>query len=218
MSKIRTLTQLQDELDKEMSWRRKEISGLKLSVKSAGSLTEGTLVRAGVTLLYAHWEGFIKNSSLIYLNFVNNQGLTYKDLKSCFVVFGMKGHLNTLTVSRKSRANISAVDFIFEEMAKPAKMSLSSAIDTESNLSSKVFDNIITSLSFSSAPYEARYNLIDESLVGRRNRIAHGEFLDLNAEEWRTLADEILSVMNAYKTDIENSASLSLFKRPIPAA
>ncbi|WP_424628080.1 MAE_28990/MAE_18760 family HEPN-like nuclease [Bradyrhizobium sp. SYSU BS000235] len=213
MSKVRTLTQLQDELDKEISWRRKEIAGLKLSVRGAGALTEATLIRAGITLLYAHWEGFIKNASLLYLNYVNNQGLKYNELKSCFVVFGIKGHLNTLVQSKKTRNNVDAIDFIFSELNKPAKMSLASAIDTEANLSSKVFNNIISSLAFSSAPYEARYNLIDESLVDRRNKIAHGEFLDLNATDWRKLADEILSLMNMYKTEIENSASLAEFKR-----
>jgi hypothetical protein len=100
MSKIRTLTQLQDALDKEMSWRHKEILGLKLSVRNAGQLPQSSIVRAGVALLYAHWEGFIKNSSLLYLNYVNNQGLCYKELQSCFVVFGLKGYLNILRTSK----------------------------------------------------------------------------------------------------------------------
>jgi hypothetical protein len=98
-------------------------------------------------------------------------------------------------------------------MEKRTNMTLDSAINTESNLSSKVFDNILTSVGFSSSSYEARYNLIDQSLLERRNKIAHGEFLDINADEWRTLADEVVSIMNNYKTDIENSASLALFKR-----
>lgn len=213
MSKLRTLTQLQDALDKEMSWRRKEIIGLKLSVRDAGSLTEATLVRAGVALLYAHWEGFIKNAALMYLNYVNCQRLTYKELKSCFVVFGMKGQLNTLTESRKAKASVSAIDFIFDKLDSRANIVLASAIDTESNLSSKVFDNILASIGFLSSYYEARYKLIDESLVDRRNKIAHGEFLDINAEDWRKLADEMISIMNNFKTDIENAASSALFKR-----
>ena len=63
------------------------------------------------------------------------------------------------------------------------------------------------------APYEARYNLIDESLLRRRNEIAHGEFLDVDAGDYRTLADEVLLMMRLYKTDIENGAARSLFLR-----
>jgi hypothetical protein len=213
MNKIRTLGHLQESLDSEMGWRIKEIFSLKLSAKSVLSISEATLVRAGVALLYAHWEGFIKNVSVAYLNYINNQGMRYQDLKSCFVVFGLKSYLHTLTTSRKAEANGKAIDFVLGQMDKPAKLAISTAIDTESNLSSKVFHNIAVSLSIASDNYEARYHLIDESLVGRRNRIAHGEYLDIDAAEWRNLSDEILLLMRQYKTDIENAASLQGYKR-----
>ena len=60
-------------------------AGLKLGVRHPSSLTEATLVRAGVTLLYAHWEGFVKNSSLLYLNYINNQMLNYNELRSLYL-------------------------------------------------------------------------------------------------------------------------------------
>ena len=59
MAKIRTLTQLQESLDAGMSWRVKEISDFKLVTK-AQSDTSPAFIRAGVALVYAHWEGFIK--------------------------------------------------------------------------------------------------------------------------------------------------------------
>jgi RiboL-PSP-HEPN len=129
------------------------------------------------------------------------------------VVFGLKGYLNTLTTSRKAEANEKAVDFVLDQMDKPAKITLASAIDTESNLTSKVFDNIAISLSISPTAYEAKYNLIDQSLVLRRHKIAHGEYLDIDAKEWRDLSREILSLMRAFKTDIENAATLRLYHR-----
>jgi len=218
MKKIRTLGQLQESLDTEMGWRIKEISSLRLSAKGLSSISQPTIVRARIALLYAHWEGFIKNASTAYLNFITNQGIKYEDLKSCFVVFGLKGYLNTLAASRKAEANGKAIDFILDQMNKPAKITLASAIDTESNLTSKVFDNIAVSLAISPSAYETKYNLIDQSLVGRRHRIAHGEYLDISAEEWRDLANEVLSMMRQFKTDIENAATLKLYKRPAGVA
>jgi MAE_28990/MAE_18760-like HEPN len=212
MAKIRTLSHLQDELDAEMVWRIKEISDFKIAAKDKAS-TSRTFIRAGVALVYAHWEGFIKAASESYLNFVENQGHNYRDLKTCFAVFGLKSKLALLDASRKAKPNIEALDFVIGELDKPARMGMSSAINTDSNLTSQVFVNIATSLDISIAPYETKFKLIDESLVERRNKVAHGEFIDLSLDDFLTLSDDVLQLMRWYKTDIENAASLANYKR-----
>jgi hypothetical protein len=106
-----------------------------------------------VALVYAHWEGFIKAASEAYLDFVDNQGHMYRELKSCFAVFGLKGKLALLSDSRQAKPNIEAFDFVLGELDKPAQMRISSAIDTESNLTSKVFANIAASLDIATAAY-----------------------------------------------------------------
>lgn len=212
MSKIRTLDEFQEVLDHEMVWRIKEVSAFKLAAKNGG-VDQKTFVRAGVALIYAHWEGFIKGASENYLSYVGNQGHTYRDLKSCFAVFGLKHRLAVMTESRKSHTNIEAFNFVLNEMDKMAKMSMSSAINTESNLTSKVFANIATSLDIPTTSYETKYNLIDESLVRRRNKVAHGEYLDLELDDFLFLANEVIQMMRDYKTDLENAASLKAYKR-----
>ena len=62
--------------------------------------------------------------------------------------------------------------------------------------------------------YETKFNLIDESLVRRRNKVAHGDYLDLGAADFRSLADEILQMMRDYKTDLQNAASMAAYRRP----
>lgn len=214
MPDIRNLAQLQDILDAEMGWRLKEIGAFLIASKS-GNQNRKFFIRAGIALLYAHWEGFIKGSSEHYLNFINNQGHTYKELQSCFAIFGLKGKLQLLSISRKTASNIEAFNFIFSELEKPARLDMSSAINTESNLTSKVFSNIATSLDISVSNYETKFNLIDESLVNRRNKVAHGEFLELGGKEFGELVDEVLKLMRGYKTDLENAASMKSYKRPV---
>jgi hypothetical protein len=51
MSKIRTVVQLQESLDKDWSWRIQEIAALKDAVHSAKGVESRTLVRAGIALL-----------------------------------------------------------------------------------------------------------------------------------------------------------------------
>jgi hypothetical protein len=211
--KIKTLGELQDTLDSEMGWRIKEIADLKTNVKTGKGLARSTLIRAGTALLYAHWEGFIKASSSLYVSFLNGQRFRYSELNGPFVVMGMKGHLDALRESGNYRGNLSALDFIRNNMDRRFKVDFSGVINTEANLSSKVFSNIAFSLCIPTANYEARYNLIDERLLRRRNMIAHGEYVDIEADEWRSLADEVLFLLRSYKTDIENAATNMTCKR-----
>lgn len=211
MSKIRTSIDLQTQLDKEFSWRLKEIASLKFVVRTTDSLSKETAVRAALPLLYGHWEGFVKASSELYLTYVNSQSLKYSELKTCFVVFGLRKKLNEVASTNSSEHSISILDFLREEMNEKATLKFESAIKTESNLSSSVFSNIANSIGIETGPYEPKYNLIDESLLKRRNYIAHGEFLDVDIEGFRDLADEILTLLRVYKTDIENAVTLKSY-------
>lgn len=213
MSKLHTVNQIQDFLDAELSWRVKEIANLKTAAQGSGPIPESTLIRAGLALLYAHWEGFVKNSLTAYLNFVNCQGLKYEELRSCFVVFGLKKNVNELLASRNSTVSISALDFLRHQLGERAQLKIDAAINTESNLSSKVFQNILLSVGFDPAAYETRSHLIDESLLKRRNSIAHGDYLDVGKADWRYLADEIISMMRQVKTEIENAVVFGSYKQ-----
>lgn len=210
--KIRTLDHLQDALDLELGWRVKEILDLRTGVTNAKSLAQATLIRAGIALLYAHWEGFIKASSISYAEYVSTRGLRFNDLIPCFVVLGLRGKLDLLGATRKSIISREVLDFIQNQMSKKATFNLSSAIDTESNLSSIVFENISHSIGIDTSAYSPYYNLIDKSLLTRRNKVAHGEYLDINAAEWKALSEKVLDLLRWYKTDIQNAASLAAYK------
>jgi RiboL-PSP-HEPN len=214
MKKLPTTTHLQDFLDQEHSWRIKEIANFKLTSTNKLGFSQTSWIRAAVPLLYAHWEGFVKNAATAYLSFVDCQGRKYDELESCLVVFGLKNKINVLISSKKASVNIAAVDFLRSEMKKQANLKINNSINTQANLSSSVFENIAFSIGIETAPYETRYNLIDKSLLERRNRIAHGEYLDLTPADYRTLADEILTLLRQFKDDILNAAVLSKYIHP----
>jgi hypothetical protein len=213
MKRLQTQNQLQDFLDEELGWRIKEISTLKSAVKSSAFISEQTLVRASVALLYAHWEGFIKSAATGYVSYVNNQDLNYSELKTCFVVLGFKKTLHDVQQSKQSQLNATLIDFLRDGLDKKSKLKIDTAINTESNLSASVFENILHAVGFDTQPYEARSNLIDESLLKRRNTIAHGEYIDVAKDDWAKLADEVLQMLRQFKTDIENAMAQSAFKR-----
>lgn len=216
--KIRTLGDLQDALDNEMAWRIKEIVDLKTNVKINKSLARSTLIRAGTALLYAHWEGFIKTSSSFYVQYINGQRVKYSELKPTFIVMGLKRHLNILQESGNYHVNLETLKFLLDNMNNRFSVDISKVINTESNLSAKVFSNIAMSLCIPLYQYETRYKFIDENLLDRRNKIAHGEYLDINADDWRQLADDVLLLLRWYKTDIENAATGMTYLLPTNAS
>lgn len=220
MTKIRTANQLQDVLDREFSWRLKEIHDIRTAVRSADSSAQRTLMRAGVTLLYAHWEGFVKTSAEAYVNFLALKGLRYSQLQSCFVALGLKGHINQISESSRSKTTVSAVEFILAELDKPARLPTRDSIDTQANLSSSVFCNIAGWIGIDAGRYATKFNFLDESLLRRRNRIAHGQYLELDATTFGDLVDQVLEIMRWFKNDLENALATEAYIRPIapPAA
>jgi hypothetical protein len=62
--------------------------------------------------------------------------------------------------------------------------------------------------------YETNFPLIDTSLVERRKRIAHGEYLDLDASSYIDLSDHVIELLRWYKTDIESIIALKAYLSP----
>jgi hypothetical protein len=57
--------------------------------------------------------------------------------------------------------------------------------------------------------------LIDLKLVGRRNHVAHGEDMPINAIDFIEMTDEVVDLMNTFRNLIENSAVTGDYKRAI---
>ena len=204
MKKLRTGAAFHAFLDEEFAWRLKEIADIKEAIRLAEPTARKAIVRGGVAILYAHWEGFVKSASEALLNFINNQGLAYRRLKPCFIVFGAKKRVHELSTSGSAAQNIAAVEFFLNEMDSRAEITFAGSINTEANLSSTVFERIAMSIGVNTSGYETKYPLIDSSLLERRNHIAHGEFLDVERDDFEKLSDEVIILLRLYKNDLQN--------------
>jgi len=212
MNKLRTISDIQNHLNDELGWRIQEIDNLKKLIPRVNSIQTRSLLRAGIPILYAHWEGFVKSSSEAYLNFVAHQGLSYRELKTCFILFGLKTEIEQLVETNKITPNIQVANFFLDKLDKKAKIFYKGVINTQSNLSSLVFEEIASSIGINPDSYKFKYKLIDESLLKRRNQIAHGEYLDIDTQGYQNLSDEVVALIRNYKIDIENSIALESYK------
>jgi len=210
--KIRSAEDLTDYLDDDLAWRRKEIIELRALAKSAKAKKADVHVRAGVAMLYAHWEGFIKNAANAYVVFVSARGVKTRELQDSFIALSIKNKLTLMGDSGKSSVAVPAIAHLMSLLDKPAVLP-AAGITAEGNLKSEVFVNIAGWLGIDVARYSARFNLIDETLLASRNKIAHGEYLSISPGRFETLAEEMLELMVWFKTDLENAAALKSFQR-----
>lgn len=210
---MKTKDELLQKIDDDLIWRRRELSDFRAVIQSVGlsSSRESALLRAGVALLYAHWEGFVKRCGTYYLVFVSDQGIKASDLRSNFIAIKLKSRLTEASKSNKPSASIELVDFFRSKLGDRLRIPHKGVIDTKSNLSSSVLREIVWSLGLDMTPYETKCRLIDSSLVDRRNRIAHGDALDISVEDYLVLHDEVMTLIDTFRNQLQNAAALDEF-------
>jgi MAE_28990/MAE_18760-like HEPN len=218
MSEIRTFDDLTDCLSKDLAWRKIELSSMKglIQLRKTGMHENKALTRSGITLLYAHWEGYIKRAATAYLEFVSRQKqLNYCDLADNFIAIAMKSRLDAASKAKANQSTIhnEVVKFLIESMNERIVIPRNNVIDTRSNLSFDVLSQILALLGIDNHPYEMRRVLIDEKLLAKRNCIAHGDFLDVDINSYQELHRNVVEMMDLFKDQIENHAVQKLYLR-----
>lgn len=210
--KIRTKENFIDLIDKEIAWRKKELSYLKGNVKE-NSPNYKTHLRSAIVLLYAHWEGFVKNSCELYLSYIKTQKLNYNELSENIIALSLKYNLKDFEQTNKSTIHCQIVDFLLNNLNQRATIPDNDIIRTGSNLNSNILKEILTTVGLDYKEYELKNNLLDSVLLKNRNSIAHGEYIELNELNYNELYSDILAIMDDIKNKLSNSIVLEEFKR-----
>lgn len=218
MSKsLRTLTQLQDELDAERIWRLKELSVLRkklLSGVARNSVVTGddlALLRPCIAMIYAHWEGFVKAAASAYLEFVAMQRLPHKEMLSPFLALAARRHASEAGATGPAADRI-IISFYRDHSESRGYIPYKGGVDTKSNLWFEVFQEIYESLGLPWQSYELKQKLIDTKLVSKRNAIAHGRYIDVKTDDVEELFDEIIELMDMIKEQLLDAANTGKYK------
>lgn len=210
--KIRTKEEFIDILDEEIAWRKKELSFLRSNIKKHAPNYK-THMRSGILLLYAHWEGFIKNSCDYYLLYLKSLRLKYSEVTNNIIAFGLKYELATFEQTNKSTLHCKIVDFLLNRLDERANVPTQDIIKTGSNLNSIILKEILTTVGLDYSVYELKGNLIDTVLLKHRNSIAHGEYVDLEEVDYDDLYREMLGIMEDIKNRLSNLVVLEGYKK-----
>lgn len=169
-------------------------------------------MRSGITLLYAHWEGFCKAAASAYLEFVAMQRMEYAELSVNFIALGLQRMLRDAANTNQARPHNDLATMLTKGLDQKSRIPYKNVIDTQANLSSAVLRNIIETLGLSYESFETKEKIIDEKLLKSRNSIAHGVYLSIDEDEFFDLFDQILGLMNEIRNQIDNAATLGSYK------
>ena len=215
---VRTLEQLNELLDEELKWRKRELTFLKSQLDRARRDHEKRIIlRAAVCLLYAHWEGFVRKAATAYISYVATRGQRLRDLTPNFVALGLRGQIRDAGASSSPILHTELVTKLISGLGDNADLQWRSAVNTASNLNSEVLEQIICLIGLDASEYLSNSLLIDGSLRNNRNRVAHGERELIQPEDYTLLHERITHLIDRFRTDVENAAVRSSYLAEPPA-
>ena len=210
--KLRSVSELVDFLNEELTWRKRELTTMKFLVSRRRRHEREVMLRAGICMLYAHWEGFIKSAATGYVNYVALKGLKYCDLSPSMVALGLRGRLQAAEVTNRITIHTEVTEFLMSDMRENARLPWEDAISARGNLNSDVLQEIVHLLDIDYLPYETKKALLDERLLANRNEISHGQRLSIDRAYYDGLHDEVVNLLNMFRDDVENAAFVKRFR------
>ena len=205
--KIRSLTELEKFLDDELAWRKRELTTLKFMVERRQRQHERVLLlRAAACVLYAHWEGFIRYAATSYVSFVDTQGLRLRELAPNFVALGLRTEIQNAWESNKPSMHIALTTKLMLGLSELANIKWDHSVYAQSNLNKRRLSEILSLLGLDDKNYLLKGQLLDERLLAKRNRIAHGERVEIELDDYSGLHEEIVQLVENFRTDIQNAA------------
>ena len=206
--KIITLDKFQDLIDADFIWRKKELIEFKLNIRTTKN---PIYVRAGLSLLCAHFEGFIRQIANYYVMYVSSQNIPFSKLKSNFAAIysfdKMKQYAESNKISIYNNSFLSSL--LFEYNNKNFKVRYSTnrpIIKTKGNPTSIIFEDIIHTIGLDFAPYKTKRNFIDSDLLSNRHKIIHGEKLYISMNDFEQTLNNILGIMETFHEQVFQAA------------
>lgn len=211
-----TIVQLQEKIDRDLAWRKKEIVAILRATRRA-SAAKQYYCRAGVVMLCAHWEGFLKKAVSLYVKFVFSQQLKYTEMSDHFVAISFYDDVieaAKATYPGAQQHHIKLSKKIRDATTGPARWT----VGTHGNPSSEVLSCLMESigvdaqLNMSATEWTSAKTFVDSLLLAERHKIAHGEGLQVDSSVFRERVFIMLSLCQAISDAIISAAQSESYR------
>jgi hypothetical protein len=178
------------------------------------------LFRGGLVLICSHWEGFLKRAIHKYSEHVFAQQLRIRDLAPVFVAQALYSD-----VRKAGAADFPGSRGTHIQLAMRIQKGLDVVCthaewnaDTGGNPGSSLVANLLASVGLSTelgldvAMWSTTKVFIDELVVAERNRIAHGEYLQVTREQFLERSERMLVLLDRLSDEILTAAKLYAYR------
>lgn len=201
-----TIEQLQGKIDRDLAWRKKEIVAI-LRGATRASAARQYYCRAGVVMLCAHWEGFLRRAVELYVKFVFSHGLPYQEMSDHFVAISFYDD-----VVEAAKANFPGAQQHHIKLSRKIRDARTGPprwkVSTNGNPSSEVLTGLMESigvdgqLGMGAAEWARAKTFIDSLLLAERHKIAHGEGLQVDGQVFRQRVGIMISLCQSVASAI----------------
>mgnify|MGYP006875365448 CR=1 FL=1 len=202
----RDLEWLDNKIARETGWRKLEMTtALILVQQSQGEILKYAKRVAFVTL-YAHWEGWIKQVGKLYVKFIDAQKLPTSELAPALAGAVMKAKIDLAFEAESPHPHSEVATFVRDSWSayNPLRESI---VDTEANLGTTVLAKIVHGLNLGAYfDYSLKTQMIDQQLVDRRHKIAHGEWEVPDDSTFEQVYREILTLLDEFSDAVIEAA------------
>lgn len=162
-----------DIISQDLDWREREIAAMRVLLSGPGltNSQRAALLRAGWAMLYAHYEGFIKNTLTVFYDAAAKAAGKCEHLPSNTKVFALRDALKSLRKLPYDDMLSKIEKFQIEHLASNPQFP---DVDTNSNLWPNVLIDLLKTADLNTSIAEKNEAKL-RTLVSRRNSIAHGE-------------------------------------------
>lgn len=213
MSKPYSETDFSAQITEDRSWRIREISDLKTAIIRSDAKLQKVLLRAIVTICYAHWEGYVRFSARKFLEHVAIRKFQYNQIDRQFL---RNYFLPRLSSSSTTQLNIAErcdlIDDILDSSERRFSRVNDDLVNTKANLNFDVFADICRICSVPLSSFEERSTFINVLLLKRRNAIAHGEDAFVDIADLDELTGETVALMRSFGDALENQVVLQKYR------
>lgn len=213
MSKPYTEADFSAQITEDRNWRIKEISDLKATIRRGDAGLQRVLLRALVTICYAHWEGYVRFSARKYLEHVALRRFQYGELDRQFF---RNYFLPRLAAMSNSKVTVANRCYLIDEILGSSDHRFSRVnedlINTKANLNFEVFTDICLVCGVPVDRFADQSTFIDVVLLKRRNSIAHGEDTLVALDDLDEIANGTVALMRAFGDALENHVVLQTYR------
>ncbi|WP_192260080.1 MAE_28990/MAE_18760 family HEPN-like nuclease [Mesorhizobium caraganae] len=204
MSKFVSEDTFSSYVTEDFNWRVREISDLRKIAATAGSGYEVAIRKAGIALLYAHWEGYVKFVGEAYVKYVAVRKFKLALLVDEFLAVEIAVILRKYGVTSGDLSSRLALVADWKALEDGQFRNFrEKGISTGGNLNYDRLSDICRLIRIDPKKVVSDPDYLDRNVLGVRNKIAHGESITVTADEFTLSSDFIIEAMRGFRSETE---------------